>query len=77
MAAGTSATAEFTLAPNPAHASLTFLTEAPAAYTVRTPLGQAVRTGTNTLAVDELPAGVYLFELHGPQGRVVRRFIKE
>ena len=74
--------AEFTLAPNPTRASLTFLTEAPAAYTVRTPLGQAVRTGTtragtNTLAVDELPAGVYLFELHGPQGRVVRRFVKE
>ena len=82
VATGGGVPAEFTLAPNPTRASLTFLTEAPAAYTVRTPLGQAVRTGTtragtNTLAVDELPAGVYLFELHGPQGRVVRRFIKE
>ncbi|RZK58640.1 MAG: T9SS type A sorting domain-containing protein, partial [Hymenobacter sp.] len=81
VAAGAGATAEFALAPNPAHASLSFLTEAATAYTVRNPLGQAVRTGTthpgtNTIAVEELPAGVYLFELHGSQGRVVRRFVK-
>ncbi|GAB3638118.1 hypothetical protein GCM10027422_37080 [Hymenobacter arcticus] len=76
------APAEFALAPNPTRASLSFLTEEATAYTVRNPLGQAVRTGTtragtNTVAVDELPAGMYLFELHGPQGRVVRRFVKE
>jgi hypothetical protein len=77
------ALAELTLAPNPARATLGFLTETPTAYTVRNTLGQVVRTGTtlagaNTLAVEALPAGVYLFELHsGTGGRVVRRFIKE
>jgi hypothetical protein len=76
------ALAEFTLAPNPTRATVSFFTETPTAYTVRNTLGQVVRTGTtlagaNTLAVEALPAGVYLFELRTDTGRVVRRFIKE
>jgi hypothetical protein len=70
------------LSPNPTRESLTFLTEVPTPYTVRNPLGRVVRTGTtlagaNTLAVGELPAGVYLFELQANTGRVVQRFLKE
>jgi hypothetical protein len=73
---------ELTLSPNPTRESLTFLTEVPTPYTVRNPLGRVVRTGTtlagaNTLAVGELPAGVYLFELHTTTGHVVQRFLKE
>ncbi|MGI4862279.1 MAG: beta strand repeat-containing protein [Janthinobacterium lividum] len=73
---------EFTLAPNPAHERVSFLTALPTAYTVRNTLGQIVRSGTteagtNNLAVEELPAGIYFFELHGGAGRVVRKFVKE
>jgi hypothetical protein len=74
--------AEFVLAPNPTRAGLGFFTETATAYAVRNSLGQVVRTGTtlagpNTLAVEALPAGVYLFELRTATGRVVRRFVKE
>ncbi|RZK59576.1 MAG: T9SS type A sorting domain-containing protein, partial [Hymenobacter sp.] len=74
--------AGFTLAPNPAHTSLSFGTALPTAYTVRTALGQLVRSGTsaagpNSLLISDLPAGLYLFELHSAAGRVVRRFTKE
>jgi hypothetical protein len=70
------------LSPNPARESLTFFTEVATAYTVRNALGLAVRTGTtvpgvNTLAVGELPAGVYALELRTSTGREVQRFIKE
>jgi hypothetical protein len=79
---GGRAGAGLVLSPNPAHESLTFLTDAPAPYTVRNTFGQVVRTGTTlasttTLAVSELPAGVYLLELHASTGRVVQRFVKE
>jgi hypothetical protein len=82
VAASDGATAEFALAPNPAHESLGFITAAPTPYTVRNTLGQLMHsgttaTGTNTLLVSELPAGVYFFELHGAAGRVVRKFVKE
>jgi hypothetical protein len=74
--------AELTLAPNPTHAAISFLTEAPTAYAVRNTLGQVVRTGTtlagaNTLVVEALPAGVYLLELYAGTGRVAQRFLKE
>jgi hypothetical protein len=76
------AAAELALAPNPARESISFLTAAPTAYSVRNPLGQLVRSGTtasgtNTLLINELPAGVYFFELHSAAGRVVRKFVKE
>ena len=82
VAATDGAIAEFALAPNPARESVSFLTAAPTAYTVRNTLGQLVRSGTtaagtNSLPVSELPAGVYFFELHGSAGRVVRKFVKE
>jgi hypothetical protein len=82
VAAPDGATAEFTLAPNPAREHLSFLTATPTAYSVRNTLGQLVRSGTtaagtNSLLVSELPAGVYFFELHDAAGRVVRKFVKE
>ncbi|RYY19275.1 MAG: T9SS type A sorting domain-containing protein [Cytophagaceae bacterium] len=82
VAATDGAPAEFTLAPNPARERLSFRTAQPTAYTVRNTLGQLVRSGTtaagpNDLAVSELPAGVYFFELQGDAGRVVRKFVKE
>ena len=82
VAAPNGAAAEFVLSPNPARESISFLTTAPTAYNVRNTLGQLVRsgitaTGTNSLVVNELPAGIYFFELHGAAGRVVRKFAKE
>jgi hypothetical protein len=82
VAATDGATAEFALTPNPARERVSFLTAQPTAYTVRNTLGQLVRSGTtaagtNELLVNELPAGVYFFELHGAAGRVVRKFVKE
>ena len=79
---GSRASVGLALSPNPVRESLTFATEAPTAYTVRNAFGQVVRTGTtlagaNTLSVAELPAGVYLVELHASTGRVVQRFVKE
>lgn len=75
-------TNELTLSPNPAHDYLVFWAAAPAAYTVRSVLGQEVlrgtaATGPSQLAVGQLPAGVYLLELRTEAGRVVRRFAKE
>jgi hypothetical protein len=82
VAAADGAVADFALLPNPARESVSFFTAAPTAYSVRNALGQLVRSGTTaagttTLAVGELPAGIYFFELHGAVGRVVRRFAKE
>lgn len=76
------ATAEFALTPNPARESLHLLTEQPTPYLVRTALGQVAlqgttAAGTTTIAVEQLAAGVYFFELHASTGRVVRRFVKE
>ncbi len=82
VAATLGATAELVLTPNPAHASISLLTELPTGYTVRTALGQLVRSGTTaagatTVPIAGLPSGVYFFELHTDAGRVVRRFVKE
>jgi len=82
VAAADGATAEFALAPNPAHERVSFFTAAPTAFGVRNALGQLVRSGTtaagsNSLLVNDLPAGIYFFELHSAAGRVVRKLVKE
>ena len=73
---------ELPLSPNPTHDQLSFYTELPTAYAVRSVLGQQVRAGTTApgttqLDVADLASGVYLLELRTNAGRVVRRFVKE
>lgn len=73
---------ELVLSPNPARDQLTFYTELPTAYAVRSVLGQEVRAGITApgptqLDVAGLASGVYLLEVRTNVGRVVRRFVKE
>ncbi|GAA4507356.1 hypothetical protein GCM10023172_37840 [Hymenobacter ginsengisoli] len=82
VAVATGPATELRLAPNPAHDLLTLTTEHPAAYTVRSVLGQVLLSGTvasgpATVPVAGLPAGVYFLELRTAEGRVVQRFAKE
>jgi hypothetical protein len=70
------------LSPNPVRESIRLVAEQPAAYAIRTALGQVLLQGTTTaggatIAVASLPAGVYFLELTTSAGRVVQRFVKE
>lgn len=76
------AAAAWSLAPNPAAASLDVHTTEPAAYFIRNTLGQVLLSGlttagSTTIGVAQLPAGSYFFELHSSAGRLVRRFAKQ
>jgi len=80
--AGTGATSKVLLYPNPAHSSISFITEAATPYRVLNQLGQAVlhgttETGTAKVGVEQLPTGLYFIELQTATGRVVQKFEKE
>ena len=70
------------LHPNPAGSSFHFTVEAATPYRVLNQMGQVLlegttETGTATVAVGSLPAGLYHLELQTSTGRVVRKFIKD
>lgn len=78
--AGTAA--ELSLAPNPARESVQLFAGQGATYTLRSMLGQVVRTGTTeagttTISLTGLPTGVYTVELTTATSRVVRKLTKE
>jgi hypothetical protein len=81
--AGTEATPELALYPNPATERLTATAPAEAGrtYRVLNTLGQVLATGpaetaNPSIEVQALPAGSYLLELQGSAGHQVRRFVK-
>ena len=70
------------LHPNPAGSSFHFIVEAATPYRVLNQMGQVLlegttETGTATVVVGSLPAGLYHLELQTSTGRVVRKFIKD
>ncbi|QKG53135.1 T9SS type A sorting domain-containing protein [Hymenobacter sp. BRD67] len=82
VAAHPGSSLELHLSPNPALATLTMFTSQPAAYVVRSALGQALlqglaEAGHTSITVAGLPAGLYFVEAHTDAGLVIRRFVKE
>ncbi|WP_210521112.1 T9SS type A sorting domain-containing protein [Hymenobacter terricola] len=80
--AGTGLSAKVLLYPNPAHGSVSFAAEAATPYRVLNQLGQSLlrgttEAGTTTVALDQLPTGLYLLELQTATGRMVQKFEKE
>ena len=70
------------LYPNPASAALHFVATTGQAYRVLNQLGQPLlrgttEAGTTTIAVENLPSGLYFLQLQTATGRVVQKFEKE
>ncbi|MBD2722417.1 T9SS type A sorting domain-containing protein [Hymenobacter armeniacus] len=80
--AGGSETVKVLLYPNPTSTSISFIAEAATPYRVLNQVGQVLlqgttEAGTAKVAVDKLPAGLYLLELQTPAGRSVQKFEKQ